>query len=187
MGGYGSGRWHGHLKADTVEDCLTLDISDLARRGFMSGALATGRSRWVNQITGEELASVGIAALAVGSDRYIQLVYSATRDGAKEHINEAIRLQKTHPHFGGVRWWLTCPLSRDGRECLRRVQKLYMPPRGLYFGCRHCHRLAYRSSQEHDKSVDQALRMPPAHLLALAHSGDARAAGLVLRAIQKLM
>ena len=37
-----------------------------------------------------------------------------------------------------------------------RVRRLYL--RGRYFGCRHCHRLAYTSSQESDSRVYAALR-----------------------------
>lgn len=39
----------------------------------------------------------------------------------------------------------------------RRVGKVYLPPGGKYFGCRHCYQLSYRSSQESDKRVS-ALR-----------------------------
>ena len=31
--------------------------------------------------------------------------------------------------------------------------KLYLPPGGRYFGCRHCHDLTYRSRQESDARV----------------------------------
>jgi hypothetical protein len=31
------------------------------------------------------------------------------------------------------------------------VGKLYLPPGGSYYGCRHCHRLTYTSSQESGK------------------------------------
>jgi hypothetical protein len=36
------------------------------------------------------------------------------------------------------------------------VRKLYL--RGQYFGCRHCHDLTYRSTQESDKRVYAAVR-----------------------------
>ncbi len=55
------------------------------------------------------------------------------------------------PHFGGVRWWFVCPLVINGRLCRRCVQKLYLPPRGRYYGCRHCYNLTYTSSQESHK------------------------------------
>src|SRR5262249_25845614 len=48
---------------------------------------------------------------------------------------------------GGLRWWFVCPLEADGRPCGRRVRKLYLPAGATLFGCRHCHRLSYTSSQ----------------------------------------
>jgi hypothetical protein len=38
----------------------------------------------------------------------------------------------------------------DGKRW-SRVGKLYLPPDGLYFGCRHCYELTYRSCQESHK------------------------------------
>lgn len=49
-------------------------------------------------------------------------------------------LTATRPRFGGLRWWFVCPLVVKGRSCKRRVGKLYLPPHGRYFGCRHCNR-----------------------------------------------
>jgi hypothetical protein len=44
----------------------------------------------------------------------------------------------------------------NGRECGRRVGKLYLPPRARDFGCRRCHNLIYRSSQ-HAHAFDRLL------------------------------
>ena len=52
-----------------------------------------------------------------------------------------VRLTATDCHFGGVRWWFSCP------ECHLRVGKLYRPPRQQKYACRHCHNLSYRSRQ----------------------------------------
>ena len=49
--------------------------------------------------------------------------------------------------MGGVRWWFLCTLTCDGRYCGRRVGKLYLPPGGRYYGCRHCYDLTYKSCQ----------------------------------------
>ncbi len=35
--------------------------------------------------------------------------------------------------------------------CERRVGKLWLPPGAIYFGCRHCYGLTYRSCQESHK------------------------------------
>ncbi|MGO8691868.1 MAG: hypothetical protein ACLQLG_19775 [Thermoguttaceae bacterium] len=63
-----------------------------------------------------------------------------------------IPLQGTFPALGGLRLWFTCPLNASGVPCNRRVGKLYLPPGVRYFGCRHCHNLTYRSSQEAHKT-----------------------------------
>jgi hypothetical protein len=39
-------------------------------------------------------------------------------------------------------------VDADGRPCGRRVRKLYLPTDSTVFGCRHCHRLSYTSSQQ---------------------------------------
>ena len=83
------------------------------------------------------------------------MYYTTTRRWKGEKIGShyKIPLQTTRPHFGDYRWWLTCPLVVSGRPCLRGVQKLYIPPGELYFGCRQCYGLTYRSCQESDKRV----------------------------------
>jgi hypothetical protein len=63
MGGYGSGRWGWHTKADTVEDCLTLDLGMLARDGAFTPR-HTGSVRWRR---GEpETAAIGYTARPSG-------------------------------------------------------------------------------------------------------------------------
>jgi hypothetical protein len=63
------------------------------------------------------------------------------------------RLEITHPHFGGVRWWFSCP------QCAKRCKKLYLPPGQWEVGCRLCHRLTYRSTQTaHALSGDQLVQ-----------------------------
>ncbi len=66
----------------------------------------------------------------------------------QESIEIPIPLVATRTPFGGRRWWLKCPLSVNGTPCHRRAAKLYLPPGEWYFGCRKCHGLSYRSSQE---------------------------------------
>jgi hypothetical protein len=121
----------------------------------------------------EEVAAVGftVTPQEVG----LALVLQYTMVGTREKINLSIPLETTQPRFGGVRWWGRCPLSVNHIPCGRRIAKLYLPPRGKYFGCRSCHRLAYRSSQEHDKRAD-ALRKNPARLDAILN--DPRSASL---------
>jgi hypothetical protein len=82
-------------------------------------------------------------------------------------VDYTVVLQTRQPYHGGIRWWFTRPLKVDGRACYRRVGKLYLPPGGLYFGCRHCYDLSYRSVQEHDKCVAFYRNNPDVLLAAL--------------------
>jgi hypothetical protein len=66
---------------------------------------------------------------------------------------QVARLEITHPHFGGVRWWFSCP------QCAKRCKKLYLPPGQWEIACRSCHNLTYRSTQTaHTLSGDQQVQ-----------------------------
>src|SRR5262245_20132677 len=155
MGSWGSGRWRYHSKATTVEECRVLDLGQLAREG----TFLPGRAGAVGWLRGEKVvACVAYYVRSAGVGLILQLSYRCTCAGkAGEDVELPIRLETTSLHFGGHRWWGICPLMVSGQACNRRVAKLYFPPGGRYFGCRHCYRLTYRSVQEHDKRVD-ALR-----------------------------
>jgi len=116
------------------------------------------------QCLGEKTSAIGYEVDTQAPARpTVRLIYTLTHPtGEKEDIDEPVRLQTTCPHWGGVRWWFTCPLVVDGTSCRRRVRKLYLPPGGRYFGCRHCHDLTYRSAQEHDQRVDFYCQHPEA-------------------------
>lgn len=142
MGGYGSGRWHNHTKKRVVEDCLSISITDLCHDGILKQTVG----RWVWRGRGS---SIGFAVNAQGGNPSLRLQY--THFGAP--IDETIRMVMTRPNWGGVRWFFLCPLSVNGQPCRRRVGKLYLPPGGNLFGCRHCYDLSYRTRQEYDKRV----------------------------------
>ena len=57
-------------------------------------------------------------------------------------------MHTTQPHFGGLRWWFSCPRIINGKACGRRVGKLYRPPGDRDFACRHCLDLTYESCQK---------------------------------------
>ena len=126
----------------TVEECRELDINRFVRAGMIA-PLQIGTVTWRDQHTGKVVASIDFLTKPVGDSLELLLKYRLQR---QENVNLPIRLQTTVPHFGGSRWWFTCPLLNDGLPCRRRVGKLYL--RGKFFGCRHCHDLTYRSCQE---------------------------------------
>jgi len=158
MGGLGSGnfdeRWD---RKTTVEECRRqLDADELAREGLFQIGVE-GVSYWFDPETDEVRSSVGFST-SLGSDgeRVFQISY---RWDDSEDVCIPIRLQTTKPHFGGLRYWFTCPLITDGVVCRRRVRKLYVPPGGKYFGCRICHDLTYPRRESLKQMAERAARL----------------------------
>jgi hypothetical protein len=129
------------------------------------------------------VAAISLALVPLDSSLVLFLQYTMSQTGEK--IDLPVRLETTWPRFGGTRWWGRCPLVINGQACNRRVAVLYLPPRGKYFGCRSCHRLAYRSSQEHDKRVD-ALHKDPGRLNALMNNLDSASPADLILALKAL-
>ena len=169
MGGTGSGNWYprGNRKT-TVEDSCALSVTNFRGRLFHG---ASGEFTWTYQ--GHEEATIGYFV------RWSETVPTITLEyywREREDIKVPIRLQSTPTQFAGKRWWFTCPLIVEGRECNRRVGKLYLPPGEKYFGCRHCHELTYRSCQEAhqlQRALAQAgMYYDPALVREMFRSGD---------------
>jgi hypothetical protein len=187
MGGPGSGNhyhWRRSGKKTVVEDCRVIDLGELARSGSFKQGTA-GLLRWLRG--GQEVSSLSYrVASSAARDGGLVLVldYRISRTG--EAVTIPIPLEVTRPHFGGLRWWGRCPLLVNGVGCGRRVAKLYCPPGARYYGCRHCHRLTYRSVQEHDKRVDFLRRHPGAIEAVLNTPGGASVTqlGLAMRALR---
>jgi len=154
MGGFGSGeRWS---KKTTVESCYSLDTVRLKRWKLLVPGI-TDRLGFFEWRRGEEeKPSSSVSYLLTVGDHAGTLWLMYTLGSGKESLDYPIRLETTGCHLGGVRWWFTCPLAVNGRVCGRRVRKLYLC--GKYFGCRHCHNLTYRSTQESDSRVYAVLR-----------------------------
>lgn len=141
MGGPGSGNWYRWQgKKTTVEESLTLGMKDLPR-GLHSGV--SGTLTWSRG--GVNKSSIGYYVTGGEDARAVTLHY---RWHNKEDVSIPIRLVTTPTQFGRPRWWFICPLIVSGRVCERRAGKLHLPPGAKYFGCRKCHDLTHRSSQE---------------------------------------
>ncbi len=146
MGGPGSGEWDRWNVKTTVEECISIDVKQLARER----ALRFGTWGSVNWGNGDVMSVALQTVLGPAGDRVLQVsyVWQDSEEGDPEDIVIPIRLQTTQPHLGGVRWWFTCPLIVDGVACERRVGRLHLPPGDRYFGCQICHDLTYRSCQQ---------------------------------------
>lgn len=141
MGGLGSGnwfRWQGSKQ--TVENSMALAIGIFRGRLFPH---SDGTVTWT--FRGGKQSSIGYFVTWTNDGPRLTLHY--VRNDV-ENIEIPVTLQSTPTHFGGERWWFTCPLIVNGVVCRRRVGKLYLPGGAKYFGCRHCHGLTYRSCQE---------------------------------------
>jgi hypothetical protein len=154
MGGPGSGNhyhWWRSGKKTTVEDCRFLDANRWMREGILrAGVWRQGGWAWFRDEEREEkTSSIGYEVNTQDAPPRVRLFYTFTEKG--EHVDYCIPLVTTQPHLGGLRWWFVCPLVVNDRPCNRRVGKLYLPPGGRYFGCRHCYDLTYTSCQESHK------------------------------------
>jgi hypothetical protein len=148
VGGSGSTRWAWHSKKLTVEECLRLTIFGFK---FYLRAGYSGSIHWKRG--NEVMGSITYDIQGVDSPDKIQLAYTITDrlTGEQTNFDYAVQLQTTPLPWGGVRYWFTCPLVLDGLAVPARVGVLYLPPGGLYFGCRHCYNLTYQSAQEKGK------------------------------------
>jgi hypothetical protein len=144
MGGYNSSRWHAHNKKTTVEECLALRVSDLAKNGFLANYYATGRLEWHN---GAFIVTYALKTFA--GQKFLNLNYSLGTDSNSREVSVSVGILSTPCHYGGLRWWFCCP----GEGCERTTARLYLPMEKPNFACRTCHNLTYQSVQEHDNRV----------------------------------
>ena len=174
MGGYGSTRWGAYSKATTVEECRSLDVNRWMREGIIApDTRCYGSWVWTNSATGERAASIGYEVDTQGRLGWVRLYYTVTPwDGDPVDYDYKISLVSTTPNYGGRRWWFVCPLVKGGRSCYRRCGKLYLPPGGRYYGCRHCYELTYTSAQEHDPRVSRLANDPMALYAAMRGAID---------------
>lgn len=162
------GTWSGQRgsKKRVVETCTSLDTADLKRMKLLAPGTInrTGALHWESEEKSNS--SIGYILTLGETEGTFRFQYGMSE--SKETFDYQVRLVTTSCHLGGVRWWFICPLTRIKGDvrCGRRVRKLYL--NGKYFGCRHCHDLAYRSSQQSDSRVYAAIRSDP-HLTAFAN------------------
>jgi hypothetical protein len=149
LGGAGSGRWYRFGTKITVEECCSLDVGVLNRKGVLKPGLSFTAS-WFG--AGREISS--IAGIVLGEQRpeVVMLLFARGRgaDAEGQRVCEPVELGWTQCNFGGERPWFLCP----GIGCGRRVAVLHAA--GRYFLCRHCYGLSYESQRD-DKS-HRALR-----------------------------
>ena len=106
---------------------LTLDISELQRRGVLApGSRTRGVISWTGAAS-ETLASISYEADMVDTTAaWLRLRFSVPSAGeSRRQVDQQILLAATRPGFGGARWWFL----DDGR----RVLRLRLPLGGAEF------------------------------------------------------
>jgi hypothetical protein len=117
----------------TVEECLALPANRWASMPRSGAWRSEGWSGTVDYSFDP--------ALSVLRLHYTPASPARQQQGA---VACSVQLLAKPTQFGGARWWFHCPVE----GCGRRVAKLYLPPGGRYFGCRHCHGLTYGSCRK---------------------------------------
>lgn len=146
MGGFGSG-FRG-VRKTTIEDCLTLSVSDFLREGaLVPGTTTCGAWTWSYEGRDPHTRVSYVADLLPSALPSLRLTYEL--DG--ESVDYTVPLTLTSSPYGGRRWWFVCPLAREAGERPLRVAKLHLPPGARYFGSRQRYGLTYRSCQESGK------------------------------------
>lgn len=142
MGGWGSGRKHRGRK-QTVDESLSLDLNYIIRQGTRP------RISTLNWTVGKE--NVGSITYVIDEGCGLPtLTLHYTFKG--EDVRQFIPIIGEEQPYGGMRYWMLCPLMSDsGLDCRSRCSKLYSPPGAKYFGCRKCYDLSYNSCNRSHK------------------------------------
>lgn len=134
-----------------AEQSNAIKIAWLKKQGYFPKGYSSlgGTITWTYGIS-ENKSSIGIRIVAGTESKsdYMRLNYTHTDywSQQKSDMDYQVELTTTACHFGGVRYWFICPLSKNGRYCGRRVGVLYSI--GKWFGCRHCGDIAYQAQFE---------------------------------------
>ena len=141
MGGLGSGNWwRWEERKRTVEESFVLAVKDLPKPLSVG---TSGQQAWKRRDRRAFVLDYWV--MGTEENRSLRLRYALSR---RYSIDLVVPLTTTPAPFGGQRFWFSCPYSVGAKPCERRAAKLYLPPGEVTFGCRHCHDLAYQSSQE---------------------------------------
>ncbi|MHC4855681.1 MAG: hypothetical protein ACYS72_04690 [Planctomycetota bacterium] len=157
MGGFGSGAWADVMTRKVHTGlCRSISVKTLKKMGvFDDSSDQVVSIRWVNEL-GDDAGGVNITPQVSGNGnkRSLRLENGGCVTGGGSFVTvtrQVIPITTTPCHFGGVRHWFLCPASVDGVLCENRVGKLYLPPGGSVFACRHCYDLTYESCQKSHK------------------------------------
>lgn len=128
---------------DACDGYQKLSVYKLRKFGYFSSS-GTNAVYWG---AGEGRSSITLSTYLDAPIPRMHLSYTYTNryTGTKVLVEEGVLLSKDNCHFGGVRWWMRCPRTRNGLPCGRRCAIFFLV--GGHFGCKDCHDLTYESQQ----------------------------------------
>lgn len=139
----GRGRWIRMGRRRTVDDMLRLNAHQvMTHLPHVQGWAGAWRWSW-RTWRGPQTAVID---LAVTNGERARLSYNWQGQPVQPYT---VAVAKTHPPFGGVRYWWLCP------HCGRRVADLYG---GRLFLCRQCHGLTYPTAQAGSADVTPSVQ-----------------------------
>lgn len=155
MGGIGSGSYYRWRNKVTLEDCRNLDINRMTKLGaIQEGCLKSGSWVWTDRQTGEEMSKIGYQCNTLDKENsYLRLTYKFTN--TDQSLDYQVRLVRTYPPYGGVRFWFICP------ERGKRIAKLFLIPSDGRFVSRHVYKVRYASQSKGpiDRMIDKKWRL----------------------------
>lgn len=133
------------MSRNTTDSARSFNIFFLNEYKKLEPGCLSYRNNIIWSQNGTETARISYNISTIFNDSYIQLIYKLRHYGEEEwhSFDYKIPLESVPCHFGGIRWYFRCELSKNGKYCGRRVAILYEA--GNYFGCRHCADLTYDS------------------------------------------
>jgi len=156
MGGRNSGNWYRCSTTTKIDELRPFCINKLAKAGYLKEDSYLGGG-WQWSRNGEKIASIGFYVDTTEKyNPYIRFKYTVTKhDGEEIPIDYKVKLTRTYPNYGGVRYWFICPHTG------RRVAKLYIGAGCNYFTSRHAYRLKYASQSQSyaDRVINKKWRL----------------------------
>lgn len=120
------------MGATLNEDCFALDLARLMRLGpIREGMAAHGELAW--SLDGQRIGAIRFRIDLRATEAATLMLLNQ-----RPEISQMIRLTHTRPNFGGLRWWMRCPVTQE------RVRILYLEPGGERFTGRNAVGLNYR-------------------------------------------
>jgi len=160
LGGIFSGRWGSHRKKQTVESCYKLNINDFCRGVSLNNG-EKGTFNYGENFKGSFEITAPSILRAEGKEIPLDALITLSYDINGESVISPLYVSSSPAYFGNKRYWVLCPAyKKNGRTCLKRNYKLYLPQKAKYFCCRECYELTYKSVQTRDKRVEELLKNP---------------------------